>query len=414
MSLTNSHTGWRYNEAVISQNKLRLLFVADGRSPIALNWIAHFVERGDEVHLVSTFPCEPALRLASLAIIPAALSQAAGPGGGTSGASSRSGLRRLLPVGWRTRLRQWAGPLTLPNAARRLGEVIRQVRPDLVHAMRIPYEGMLTALAQPPVPWLVSVWGNDFTLHAPATRRMGELTRLTMANASALHADCQRDIRLAQQWGFPKDRQSIVLPGNGGIQLDWFYPPDADGESQRELHPIVINPRGLRAYVRNQAFFQSTRMVLDQRPEVQFVCPSMQGHSQAENWVKRFGLERNVQLLPPVSRTQMADLFRRAQVAVSPSVHDGTPNTLLEAMACGCFPVAGDIESLREWIAPEVNGLLVNPDDPQALAEAILIGLDDVGLRQRAANHNMRLVAERAEYHQVMAEAESFYHQIIH
>ena len=246
MSQANSHIGWRYNEAVISQNKLRLLFIADGRSPIALNWIAHFVDRGDDVHLVSTFPCEPALRLASLTIIPAALSQAAGPGGGTSGASSRNGLRRLLPVGWRTRLRQWAGPLTLPNAAHRLGEVIRQVKPDLVHAMRIPYEGMLTALAQPPVPWLVSVWGNDFTLHAPATRRMGELTRMTLTRASALHADCQRDIRLAQQWGFPEDRHSIVLPGNGGIQLDLFYPPDADGEDQRELHPTVINPRGMR------------------------------------------------------------------------------------------------------------------------------------------------------------------------
>jgi glycosyltransferase involved in cell wall biosynthesis len=105
----------------------------------------------------------------------------------------------------------------------------------------------------------------------------------------------------------------------------------------------------------------------------------------------------------------MAELFRRCQVAVSPSTHDGTPNTLLEAMACGCTPVAGDIESLREWINPGENGLLVDPRDPRLLAEAILRALRDPGLRLRAWEINTRLVAERAEYGRVMSEAERFY-----
>jgi glycosyltransferase involved in cell wall biosynthesis len=104
----------------------------------------------------------------------------------------------------------------------------------------------------------------------------------------------------------------------------------------------------------------------------------------------------------------MAELFRRCQVAVSPSTHDGTPNTLLEAMACGCFPVAGDIESLREWIDPGENGLLVDPQNAHFLAEAILQALRDADLRLRAREHNTRLVAERAEYRQVMGEAEKF------
>ena len=33
-------------------------------------------------------------------------------------------------------------------------------------------------------------------------------------------------------------------------------------------------------------------------------------------------------------------------------MHDGTPNTLLEGMACGCLPVAGDLDSIREWLKP--------------------------------------------------------------
>jgi glycosyltransferase involved in cell wall biosynthesis len=109
----------------------------------------------------------------------------------------------------------------------------------------------------------------------------------------------------------------------------------------------------------------------------------------------------------------MAELFRRAQVVVSPSTHDGTPNTVLEAMACGCLPVVGDIESLREWITPGVNGVLVEAGDPQALAEAIVQGLSQADFRQRAAAHNRRLVEARAEYCKCMQAAEMFYRSVV-
>ena len=55
---------------------MKILFVADGRSPTALNWMRYFVERGDEVHLASTFLCQPDLKLSSLEVVPVALSGA--------------------------------------------------------------------------------------------------------------------------------------------------------------------------------------------------------------------------------------------------------------------------------------------------------------------------------------------------
>src|SRR5262249_52969281 len=102
-----------------------------------------------------------------------------------------------------------------------------------------------------------------------------------------------------------------------------------------------------------------------------------------------------------------------AQVTVSPSLHDGTPNTLLEAMACGCLPVAGDIESVREWIDDGANGLLCDATDVESLATAMIRALDDEELRQAARRHNAQLIAERVEYDQVMQQAEAFYHQVI-
>jgi glycosyltransferase involved in cell wall biosynthesis len=398
---------------------MRLLFVADGRSPIALNWISYFVESGHEVHLVSTFACDPDLQLASLSIIPVAFSgAAAGQDSQPSPGRDNGWIKKLLPVSMRTTLRQWLGPMTLSGAARRLRQVVDDLQPEMVHAMRIPYEGMLAALAlegrlAPPL--LVSIWGNDFTLHAPSNPWMGSLTRRTLRRASALHADCRRDVRLGLEWGFDAARPTAVLPGGGGIQLDVFYPLNilpkfaAAPEATRPVR--VINPRGIRAYVRSDAFFRSIPLVLERRPEVRFLCSGMAGQARAQRWVDELGIAEAVELLPQVPRPRMADIFRSCQVVVSPSTHDGTPNTLLEAMACGCFPVVGNIEALREWITDGENGYLVDPADPADLANAILKALADSGLRQRASETNTRLVAERAEYRRVMKEAEIFYSQ---
>jgi glycosyltransferase involved in cell wall biosynthesis len=119
-----------------------------------------------------------------------------------------------------------------------------------------------------------------------------------------------------------------------------------------------------------------------------------------------------VELLPALPHHEMADIFRSAAVLVSPSTHDGTPNTLLEGMACGCFPVAGDLESIREWITPGVNGLLVNPADPDSIAGAVLSALDQPEVRLKASEQNRRIIAERAEYNQIMARALDFYMRI--
>ncbi len=367
---------------------MRILFVVDGRSPIALNWIRTVIGMGHEAHLVSTYPCRPEPGLASLHINPVAGSGLAGEAGngvahGVEGSWVSSMLRTFVPVRLRTWLRQRLGAATLPGAARRLSPVLRLVQPDLIHAMRIPYEGLLAASAlssSNEVPLLVSVWGNDFTLHAASNKSLAEATLRVLQRANGLHADCQRDIRMGRGWGFPDDRPAWVLPGGGGIHLEIFH-PDSNRPAQPEY---VINPRGIRAYIRNDTFFRAIPLVLQRRPQVQFICPNMQGESQPESWVSALGLAGQVRLLPRQSSAQMAEWFRRSCVVVSPSTHDGTPNTLLEAMACGCFPIAGDIESLREWIVPGRNGLLFAPHDAQALAEQIVLALEQPDLQSRA------------------------------
>ncbi len=394
-------------------DRLRILYVADGRSPIALNWIAGLAAAGHEIHLRSTFPCQPELPLASFGILPVAFGSAAGA---ASRGERAAGLRRVIPVGLRTAFRQWLVPRSLPGAAASLQTAIRAVQPDLIHAMRIPFEGMLSALAVQQLsgapPLLVSIWGNDFTLHAPATRQLAELTRLTLLHAAALHADCRRDLRLANEWGFPPGRATVVLPGGGGVQPEIFYPSD-DPEPAPGAPLTVIQPRGFRAYVQNEAFFKALPLILARYPGTRFLFPGMAGEAQAQDWVRQLNLTQSVELLPHQTREQMARLFRQSQVIVSPTTHDGTPNTFLEALACGCFPVAGDLESLREWITPDVNGLLCDPTAPRVVADAVTQALAAPELRRQARPINLNLIAERASYPVVMQQAQDFYRQIM-
>jgi len=380
---------------------MRILFVADGRSPIAQNWIRHFVERGNEVYLASTFACSVDFPLNGLEIVPVAFSA-------FKKATQRPGTAPARTVGLRTAVRQWFGPLTIRRAADRLRGFIERVKPDLIHAMRIPYEGMLAADAYTGIPLIVSSWGNDFTLHAPSTQLMSYYTRWTMQVADALHADCQRDVRLAREWGFGEEKPDLVAPGNGGVRTDIFYPPSEPVED-----PIVINPRGFRPYVRSDVFFKAVPLVLEKQPNTKFIFALMAGESQARQWTQELNIGHAVELLPPLSYLQMADVFRRAQIVASPSIHDGTPNTLLEGIACGCFPIAGDLESIREWIIPDKNGLLFDSNDPHSIANAIVSALGNKNLRQKAADLNQNMITTQAEYQHNMQRVEEFYRQVL-
>jgi glycosyltransferase involved in cell wall biosynthesis len=396
---------------------MRILIVADGRSPFARNWI-HYLTEHHEVHLLSSFACEPIPGLASLEYFRVAFSQIRGelPAAGRP----PGGARAIKLRAW---IRHWLGPFTIPGAARSVSKSIADKSPGLVHAMRIPYEGMVTAQAATEVPFVLSVWGNDFTLHAPSSPGTAWYTRLALSRANALHTDCQRDLRLAQRWGYDTAKPSIVLPGNGGVNRRIFHPQPAEpGKIGPQLErilgsipagsPMVVNPRGFRGYVRNDTFFRSIPFILERLPETIFMCPTMAGESVALEWISRLNLQNSVHLLPRLTPHEMAAVYRRSQVMVSPSTHDGTPNTLLEALASGCFPVAGDLESIREWIEPQYNGLLIDPDRPRQLADAVIEGLLNGDLRRKAFTANQALIEKRAAYEHVMPAVEAFYQRV--
>jgi len=396
-----------------------ILIVADGRSPTAHSWIRNIQSLGLVVSLISTFPCEPPLGLKHFHVLPIAFSRYSKEPSSQTQTSPRkrpkTWVKRFAPLLQFIRYR--LGPLTLPLHVKTYQNWVKEIQPDLVHALRIPFEGMLASTTPKGVPCVMATWGNDLTLHARGSLLMRRFTRRCLQRADGLTSDTHRDTRLAHNWGLEHSVPTLVVPGSGGIDLEKFQSAsifNADLYGIPKTGAWVVNPRGYRpGSVHQEVFFTAIPKVLSRCPETHFLCPNLAGNKEAEKWIEDFEIRASTHLLPQLAQPDLWSLFKESAVFVSPSSHDGTPNTFLESIASGCFPVVGDIESLREWITNGVNGFLVNPHDPDALADAIVNALQQPALQQSAAEHNQRVIKSRASLDATLPQIKSFYAQFI-
>ncbi len=378
---------------------MHICYVADARSPIAKSWILYFIEKGHRITVISSYPCRlDEIPGAEIIQFPLVWTKWTNSGLSGQSLSSQAAIPLpTLPVSLRVQLRACLAPLNIRLRSAALAGVISELKPDLVHAMRLPYEGLFAAAAVRSVPLLISVWGNDLTLFAARYPWLGNLTDAALQRVDGLHCDCERDRILALKRGFSEHKPIAILPGNGGIDTGFYFPLQREPEVLRGFEipgdkRLVINPRGIRAYVRNDIFFKATPLVLRQVPDAFFIAPGMQGNKTAERWVKTLGISDSVRLLPILAPKDLARLFAASEVMVSPSSHDGTPNSLIEAIASGCLPVLGRVDSIREWIIHEQNGLFCDERSPESLAAAIIRALSDAELKRRAAHINRDLI----------------------
>ena len=108
-------------------------------------------------------------------------------------------------------------------------------------------------------------------------------------------------------------------------------------------------------------------------------------------------MQQKIEFLGGVSDEVLLKNVRSSHIYISMSPSDGTSTALLEALACGLFPVLSDIPQNREWIDPSVNnGILVPLDQPEALAAALSRIIQDKAWRERVSAYNRNLVLKRA------------------
>jgi glycosyltransferase involved in cell wall biosynthesis len=116
--------------------------------------------------------------------------------------------------------------------------------------------------------------------------------------------------------------------------------------------------------------------------------------------IEALGLANEIELAGPMDQGELSDAYRDADVVclpcrLLPNDRDGIPNVLVEAMACGTAVVSTAVSAIPELIDDGRNGLLVDPDDPAALAGALARLHSDPELAFRLAEAGRDTVRER-------------------
>lgn len=208
------------------------------------------------------------------------------------------------------------------------------------------------------------------------------------------------------------DPDLVVLIENG---IPPPPPPEASERTQRRRE-LGLNPDIPVAAVigrftlqkGHDVFIEAARQVAERLPSTRFVLVGDgELRTHLENLILAAGMKERFLLTG--AREDAGNLLAAFDVVVLPSLWEGLPYTLLEAMAAGRGVVATRVGGMPDVIENGVDGLLVPPKDPAALAEAMATLLDNEKLRSKMGAHARRTVLNRYDIRETMSRLAALY-----
>ena len=291
---------------------------------------------------------------------------------------------------------RWQEGLALRRDLRR---VLRDIRPDVVHAGSIQTTAFLTALAgfRP----LVSMsWGSDLLKDADRSPAWRWATRFTLDRSAVLVGDCRAVRDKAAAFGFPAERV-VLFPW--GVDLRQFTPRADPAPTTlrnrlgwedcfvllclRSWEPIYGVDVVARAFVRAARQDDRLRLML------------MGNGSQAGRLRQILSdVQERVYFGGQVSQPDLPEIYRSADLYLSASHSDGSSVSLLEAMACGLPGLVSAIPGNREWIEPEENGWLFADGSVEALERGLLRAAQEKDALRRMGAQARQVTEARANW----------------
>jgi len=131
-----------------------------------------------------------------------------------------------------------------------------------------------------------------------------------------------------------------------------------------------------------------------------------------EKLSKELRLEEHVRFTGFISQEKVAKYLCSSSMFVLPSLSEGLPRSVLEAMACGMFVIATKVGGIPDAVKDEENGLLVQPNDVTALSEAIRIALKNP-LKLETVGKRNRVLVQRYDIEVVGLRISDFIRQTV-
>lgn len=294
------------------------------------------------------------------------------------------------------------------RALRALIGLFRELRPDIVltYTIKPVIYGLLAArlVGVPRRFAIITGLGYTFVGADLKARLVGaaarQLYRLSLGGADRVFFQNPDDRALFEQLGLLRGPDQAVLINGSGIDLDQFQPVPlpSDGASFL-LIARLLKDKGIREYI------QAARQVRARHPGASFHLvgwldqgnPAGIAEDELRAWIAEGVIHYHGRL------EDVRPAIAATSVYVLPSYREGTPRTVLEAMAMGRPIVTTDVPGCRETVRDGVNGFLVPAQDASALAHALERFLLEPGLIAAMGRKSRRIAVEKYDVRKVNA-----------
>lgn len=277
----------------------------------------------------------------------------------------------------------WSNLLAIPAARLARVPVVISSRRDLAH-----------------LSWYTP-WRRKFL------RRLQSLSTVVLVNSSQISE------QLVHEDGF---RPEFIRVVHNGIDLDRFSHLAPD---RRQLFPglenhiLIVCTGNMRGNVKGHpTLIEAAQRICAKFPQTRFVLIG-EGEKRAEFEAKvsELGLQPNFVFMG--SRQNVPEILACCDIAVLPSHAEGFSNALLEYMAAGLPTVATDVGGNPEVIENRRDGLLVKPNDPAALADAILSLLQNPHLASQLGTAAHERVRRHFDFAQLTFHVDALYTELL-
>ena len=283
-------------------------------------------------------------------------------------------------------------PFLKVTASKKLNEIIKEIKPDLVHSLEMQSQTyhVLKAYKKYKFKWAYFSWGSDLFLYKNDENHQGKIKEV-LCNLDYFFADNNRDIQLAKEQGF-KNTISGVFPGGGGYHLK-DYNQFRKPFSERNL--ILI--KGYHHWAgRALTVLNALELILDEIKNHKIYVYS--AHNIVIKKIEELNKKYNLNIeyssrKEEITHAELLQKFGNAKIAIGNSISDGIPNTLLEAVILGAFPIQSNPGGVSEdYISHKENGLLIeNAEEKNEIAKLIKEALESEELIEKAFELNAQI-----------------------
>ena len=286
-------------------------------------------------------------------------------------------------------------PFLEVTANEALEKIIIEIQPDVIHSFEMQscsYPILKTMQKYPHIPWLYSCWGNDLYYYQQFSTHLKKIKQV-LQRVDFLHTDCTRDLVLARQLGFSGTHVGVI-PGGAGYNLSLL-----DEFKQPIYQRKIILAKGYEhQFGRGLTIVKALHLIQNEIQDYEVVI--FGAHPIIVNYVKLNKLSFNCFETHELSHQELMALMGKSLLYIGNSISDGMPNTLLEAIVMGVFPIQSNPGGVtQEMVNHGVNGCLIeNQESIDEIRQLIKLAITNPMLIENARKINEILAQERLNY----------------